>query len=84
MAIITASGATTVTISNAASLPVGAGLTLIVNDAAGASLTITGATGIKYPAATAPTLSGSSGPVLVVSFIHTGGGNLIASNVTVS
>lgn len=85
MAIITASGATQVTISNAGSLPVGAGLTLIVNDAAGASLTITGATNIKYPAATAPTLSGTtSGPVLVVSFIHTGSGNLIASNVTVS
>ena len=84
MAIITASGATTVTISNASQLSDGAGLTLIVNDASGASLTIAGATSFKYPSATAPTLSGTPGEVLVVSFIHTGGGNLIASNVTVS
>lgn len=83
-AIITASSATTVTISNAASLPVGAGLTLIVNDASGASLTIAGATSFKYPSATAPALSGTSGEVLVVSFIHTGSGNLIGNSVIVS
>lgn len=85
MAIITASGATTVTISNASQLPIGAGLTLIVNDAAGAGLTIGGAASFKYPSATAPALSGTAtNEVLVVSFIHTGSGNLIASNVTVS
>ena len=83
-AIITASGATTVTLSNAASLPVGAGLTLIVNDASGASLIIAGATSFKYPSATAPALSGTPGEVLVVSFIHTGSGNLIANSVIVS
>ncbi len=88
MAIVTASGSNNqITVSNVSSLPTGAGLTLIVNDAASASLhatPITGATSVKYPAATAPTLSGTAGEVLVVSLIHTGSGNLIASQVTVS
>lgn len=87
MAIVTASGETQITLSNASLLPTGAGLTLIVNDAASASLHTTpidGTTTIKYPSGTAPTISGTAGEVLVVSLIHTGSGNYIASNVTVS
>lgn len=82
--VVTASGATTVTISNASSTPVGTGFTLIVIDAASASLTISASPTPKYVDATAPALNGTSGEYLIIGLVHVGSGQLLATSVTVS
>lgn len=80
---ITASGATTVTLSNVSSLAVGTPLTLVVADASGASLTLAGTT-FKYINATAPTLNGTAGETLIVSMLVIGSNTVAAASVTVS
>ena len=65
---VTASGATTVTLSNVTSLSDGTPLTLMIEDAASASLTLAGAT-FKYPNATAPALNGTAGEWVIISLI---------------
>lgn len=80
---VTASGATTVTLSNVSSLAVGTPLTLVVADASGASLTLAGTT-FKYVNATAPTLNGTAGETLIVSMLVIGSNTVAAASVTVS
>jgi len=82
--VVTASGATTVTINNASSTPVGTGFTLIVIDAASASLTISASPTPKYVDATAPALNGTSGEYLVIGLCHVGSGQLLVTSATVS
>ena len=82
--VVTASGATTVTLSNVSSTPVGTGFTLIVIDAASASLTISASPTPQYANATAPTLNGTSGEYLIVGLFHVGSGQLLVTSVTVS
>ena len=82
--VVTASGATTVTISNASSTPVGTGFTLVVIDAASASLTISASPTPKYVDATAPTLNGTAGEYLILGLCHVGSGQLLITSVTVS
>lgn len=80
---VTASGATTVTLSNVSTLPVGTPLTLIVTDAASASLTLAGAT-FKYASGTAPSLNGTAGETMIVSMIVIGTSTIAVASVTVS
>ena len=82
--IVTASGATTVTINNASSTPVGTGFTLIVIDAASASLTISASPTPKYYNGEAPTLNGTSGEYLIVGLLHVGSGQLLITSATCS
>ena len=88
MAIITTShGNTDITIAYANDAATGLGSTLLVNDTGKSSnlnITMAGASppGIKYPSATAPTINSTNGETLVVSFINTGSGQLVASSVT--
>jgi hypothetical protein len=82
--VVTASGATTVTINNASSTPVGTGFTLIVIDAASASLTISASPTPKYVGAAAPALNGTSGEYLVIGLCHVGSGQLLVTSATVS
>ena len=88
MAIITTGhGNTDITIAYANDAATGLGSTLLVNDTGKSSnlnITMAGASppGIKYPSATAPTINSTDGETLVVSFINTGSGQLVASSVT--
>lgn len=82
--IVTANPATTVTITNASSTPVGTGFTLIVIDASSASLTISASPTPKYVDATAPALNGTSGEYLIIGLVHVGSGQLLVTSVTVS
>ena len=88
MAIITTGhGNTDITIAYANDAATGLGSTLLVNDTGKSSnlnITMAGASppGIKYPSATAPTINSTNGETLVVSFINTGSGQLVASSVT--
>ena len=88
MAIITTGhGNTDITIAYANDAATGLGSTLLVNDTGKSSnlnITMAGASppGIKYPDATAPTINSTDGETLVVSFINTGSGQLVASSVT--
>ena len=84
IALVTASGATTVTLSNVSSTPVGTSFTLIVIDAASASLTLSVSPTPKYWSATAPTLNGVAGEYLIIGLVHVGSGQLLATTVTVS
>jgi len=83
-ALFTASGSTTVTISNASSTPVGTSFNLIVVDAAGASITITASPTPKYPNGVVPFLNGISGQYLVLSFVHVGSGQLLAAGANLA
>jgi hypothetical protein len=80
---VTASGSTTVTLSNVSSLSVGTPLTLIVADASGASLTLSGAT-FKHRGGTAPALNGTAGETMVVSMVVIASNTVAVSSVIVS
>ena len=80
---VTASGSTTVTLSNVSSLSVGTPLTLIVADASGASLTLSGAT-FKHRDGTAPALNGTAGETMVVSMVVIASNTVAVSSVIVS
>jgi hypothetical protein len=80
---ITASGTTTVTLTNYSGLAVGTPLTLIVADASGASLSLSGPT-FKYRDGTAPALSGTTGETMIVSMIVIAANTLAVSSVTVA
>jgi hypothetical protein len=80
---VTASGSTTVTLTNYSGLAVGTPLTLIVADASGASLTLSGPS-LKYRDATAPALSGTPGETMIVSMIVVAANTLAVSSVTVA
>jgi hypothetical protein len=80
---VTASGSTTVTLSNVSSLSVGTPLTLIVADASGASLTLSGAT-FKHRGGTAPALNGTPGETMVVSMVVIASNTVAVSSVIVS
>ena len=82
--IVTASGATTVTITNASSTPVGTGFTLIVIDDTSASLTISASPTPKYDVVKAPALNGTSGEYLIIGLVHVGSGQLLITSATVS
>ena len=68
MTKVTASGATTVTLSNVTDIADGTPLTLIVEDAVGATLSLAGAT-FKHTSGTAPALNGAAGEYMVISMI---------------
>jgi hypothetical protein len=80
---ITASGATTVYLTNYTGLSVGTPLTLIVADASGASLSLSGPT-FKYRDGTAPALNGTPGETMIVSMIVIASNTIAVTSVIVS
>ena len=81
---VTASGSTTVALTNFSGLAVGTPLTLIVADASGASLALSGPT-FKYRDGTAPALNGvSSNETMIVSMIVIATNTLAVTSVIVS
>ena len=81
---VTASGSTTVTLTNYSGLAVGTPLTLIVADASGASLALSGPT-FKHRDGTAPALNGvSSSETMIVSMIVIASNTLAVTSVIVS
>ena len=89
MAIITTShGNTDITLSNANDIPIGTGLTLLVNDTGKSSnlnISLSGdaPAAVKYPFATAPSINSANGETVIIGFINIdgSGGQLIASSV---
>jgi len=80
---VTASGSTTVTLTNTSGLSVGTPLTLIVADASGASLTLAGPT-FKNKDGTAPVLNGTSGETMIVSMVVIASNTIAVASVIVS
>ena len=80
---VTASGSTTVTLTNASSLSVGTPLTLIVADASGASLTLAGPT-FKNKDGAAPVLNGTAGETMIVSMVVIASNTIAVASVIVS
>lgn len=89
MAIVTTGhGNTDITLSNANDIPIGTGLTLLVNDTGKSSnlnISLSGdaPAAVKYPSATAPTINSANGETVIIGFINIdgSGGQLIASSV---
>lgn len=80
---VTASGSTTVTLTNTSGLSVGTPLTLIVADASGASLTLAGPT-FKNKDGTAPVLNGTPGETMIVSMVVIASNTIAVASVIVS
>ncbi len=80
---VTASGSTTVTLTNTSGLSVGTPLTLIVADASGASLTLAGPT-FKNKDGTAPVLNGTAGETMIVSMVVIASNTIAVASVIVS
>ena len=80
---VTASGSTTVALTNFSGLAVGTPLTLIVADASGASLALSGPT-FKHRDGTAPALNGTPNETMIVSMIVIASNTLAVTSVIVS
>ena len=80
---VTASGSTTVTLTNTSGLSVGTPLTLIVADASGASLTLAGPT-FKNKDGAAPVLNGTAGETMIVSMVVIASNTIAVASVIVS